>query len=153
MTMKIYRLEDLSVFHWISDMFGNLASFIKVVDSFPDDESLTIPTVAIDAGKLKEEPFELGNRDKVRVRVWYIDIFAKNKTQRDDFGYEILSQSHNGINIYDYNEGFPPEIIPARIGHMDVLSASYEPVPVMLDEVETNYFRGQVILVTQNDTV
>lgn len=147
----IYRLEDLSVFFFIKNMFLD-TSYIEIVDSFPE-EILAVPTISIDAGKLKEELFEMGNRDRVRIRTWYIDIFAKNRSQRDDFGYRILDQSKNGINVYDYNEGFPPDVTPSRIEHMDVLSISYEPIPVMLDEVQPKYFRGQVILVTQNDTV
>lgn len=151
MTMNIYRLEDLSMTFFIKDLFSDV-SFINVVDSFPE-EILTIPTISIDAGRIKEELFEVGNRDRLRIRTWYIDVFAKNRSQRDDFGYRILDQSNNGINVYDYNEGFPPDVSPSRVEHMDVLSISYEPVPVMLDEVEPKYFRGQVILVTQNDTV
>lgn len=149
--MIIYRLEDLSMFFFIKNMFSD-TSYIEIVDSFPE-KLLTIPTVSIDAGKIREELFELGDRDKVRIRTWYIDIFAKNKSQRDDFGYRILDQTKNGMNIYDYNQGFPPTVTPDKIGHMDVLSISYEPVPVMLDENGLLYFRGQVILVTQNDTV
>ncbi len=151
MAMNIYRLEDLSMYFFIKDLFSDV-SFIKIVDSFPE-EILTIPTISIDAGRIKEELFEVGNRDRVRIRTWYIDVFAKNKSQRDDFGYRILDESNNGINVYDYNEGFPPDVAPSRVEHMDILSISYEPVPVMLDEVEPKYFRGQVILVTQNDTI
>lgn len=155
--LLIYRLEDLSMYFFIKDMFQDV-SFIEIVDSFPADELgspkiLTIPTISIDAGKIKEENFELGNRDKVRIRTWYIDIFAKNKSQRDDFGYRILDQSKNGINVYDYNEGFPPDVAPARVEHLDILSISYEPIPVMLEENEKLYFRGQVIIDTKNDTV
>ena len=155
--MLIYRLEDLSMFFFIKNMFLDV-SFIEVVDSFPADSDgspqiLTIPTISIDAGMLKEELFELGDRDKVRIRTWYIDIFAKNKSQRDDFGYRILNLSKNGINVYDYNEGFPPDVAPTRVEHMDVLRISYEPIPVMLGENEKLYFRGQVIIDTQNDTV
>ena len=148
--MTVYRLEDLSVYFFIKNMFSD-TPFIEIVDSFPE-QILTIPTISIDAGRIKEENFEIGNRDRVRIRTWYIDIFAKNKSQRDDFGYRILDQSNNGINVYDYNEGFPPTVV-TRIEHMDVLSISYEPIPVMLAENEKLYFRGQVILVTQNDTV
>lgn len=150
-TMLIYRLEDLSMYFFIKDMFLD-APNIEIVDSFPE-EILTVPTISIDAGKLKEELYELGNRDRLRMRIWYIDIFAKNRAQRDDFGYRILDQSKNGINVYDYNEGFPPDVTPSRIEHLDVLNVSYEPIPVILDEVQPKYFRGQVILVTQNDTI
>ena len=151
MAMLVYRLEDLSMFYFIKNVFSD-TPYIEIVDSFPE-EILTVPTVSIDAGKLKEELFQLGDRNKVRYRTWYIDIFAKNKSQRDDFGYRILDQIKNGVNIYNYNEGFPPVATPSRIGHMDILSISYEPMPVMLDEVQPSYFRGQVILDTQNDTV
>ena len=150
--MLVYRLEDLSMFYFIKNMFQDLASFIEIVDSFPE-QILTIPTISIDAGRIKEELFELGDRDKVRIRTWYIDIFAKNKSQRDDFGYRILAESKNGIGVYDYNEGFPPLVTPSKIGHMGILAISYEPVPVMLAENENLYFRGQVIIDTQNDTV
>ena len=151
MTMLVYRLEDLSVFYFIKNMFSD-AGHIEIVDSFPE-QILTVPTISIDAGRLREELFELGDRGKVRIRTWYLDIFAKNKSQRDDFGYRILDQTKNGISIYDYNQGFPPGVSPSKIGHMDVFSISYEPIPVILDETENLYFRGQVILDTQNDTV
>lgn len=149
--MLIYRKEDISVFHFIEEMFSD-TSFITVVDSFPE-QVLQIPTISIDAGRLKEDNYELGNRDRLRTREWYIDIFAKNKSQRDDFGYRILDRTKDGIGIYDYDEGFPPDVYPTKIGHMDILSISYEPIPVLLDENEKLYFRGQIILVTQNVTV
>lgn len=151
MTMLIYRLEDLSMFFFIKNMFLDVPN-IQIQDSFPD-EILTIPTISIDAGRLKEELYQIGTRDVVRQRTWYIDIFAKTKAQRDDFGYRILDLCKNGINVYDYNEGFPPSIIPTRIAHLDVLERSYEPIPVITDGSEILYFRGQVILDTQNDTV
>ena len=151
MSLIIYRLEDLSVHYWIKDMFQDVA-FLTVVDSFPD-QITTVPTISIDAGKIKEELFEIGNRDKVRIRRWYIDIFAKNISQRDDMGYRILDQSKNGITVYDYNEGFPPDVSPTNINHMDIVGISYEPIPVFLQESESLYYRGQVTIVTQNDKV
>ena len=151
MTFLVYRNEDLSVHYWIKDMFQDVA-FLTIVDSFPD-QVLSIPTISIDAGKIKEELYEIGTRDKVRIRRWYIDIFAKNISQRDDMGYRILDQSKNGITVYDYNEGFPPDVSPTNINHMDIVGISYEPIPVFLQEHESLYYRGQVTIVTQNDKV
>jgi len=152
----VYRKEDLSVYYFIKSVFSSYP-LLNVVDSFPstavENSELIIPTVSIDAGKLVEEDFEIGNRNKIRVRTWYIDIFAKNKSQRDDMGYSMLAAANNGINIYDYDEGFPPDVSPTRIGHMQILSQSYEPIPVILSENEKSYFRGQIIFVTENDTV
>jgi hypothetical protein len=96
----------------------------------------------------------LGNRDAgVRTRRWFIDIFAVNKSQRDDFAYKILDSSDNGINVYDYNEGFPPNASPARINHLSVIKKSYEPLDVLIGLNEKLYYRGQIILVTENDEV
>lgn len=154
--MLIYRLEDLSMYFFIKDLFQDAGNLVTVVDSFPNDPNtvLAIPTISIDAGRLDEyEFYEMGNRDLLRVRTWYIDIFAKNKSQRDDFAYRILNESENGISVYDYNQGFPPSIAPDRVEHLRVVTKGYEPIPVMLDESEKLYFRGQVIIDTQNDTV
>ena len=149
--MLIYRLEDLSVKYFVEDIFRDVP-FITIVDSFPD-QILQVPTVSIEAGRLKEELFEIGNRDRVRIRRWYIDIFAKSIPQRDDMAYRLMDESKDGINIYDYNEGFPPSVSPTKIGHMDIMGIAYEPIPVFLEEHENKYYRGQVTLVSQNDTV
>jgi hypothetical protein len=150
--MKIYRLEDLSVIYFVKDLFQE-SSFVTVVDEFPT-AILQVPTISVVNGRLIEERFELGNRDAgVRTRRWFIDIFAMNKSQRDDFAYLILDSSDNGINVYNYNEGFPPDASPSEVNHLDVISKSYEPIDVIRASNEKLYFRGQIILITKNDKV
>ena len=150
--MSIYRLEDLSVNYWVRDIFSAFGQ-INIVDEFPD-ETLVPPTVSIVEGKLSEEEFELGNRDGIRIRRWIIDVFALNKSQRKDFGYEVLQQAKNGINVYDYNEGFPPSASPSLINHLTVISRTFNPLPVKLGtNNEKLYYRGQLILMTKNDLV
>lgn len=148
----IYRLEDLSMIHFIETMFQDYA-FITVVDEFPK-VVLETPTISVVNGKLKEEQFELGNEDfGVRTRRWFIDIFAKNKSQRDDFAYKILDESDSGISVYDYNEGFPPDASPTVINHLSVISKVYQPLSVIPQSNEKLYYRGQLILITKNDKV
>lgn len=150
--MMIYRLEDLSVIFFIKNLFLD-AGFITVVDEFPD-QILQVPTLSVVNGKLIEDRYEMGNRDAgVRTRRWFIDIFAKNKSQRDDFAYKILDSTDNGINVYDYNEGFPPNASPSTINHLDVISKSYQPLDVIPATNEKLYYRGQIILITKNDKV
>ncbi len=150
--MLIYRLEDLSMIHFIETMFQDYA-FITVVDEFPK-VVLETPTISVVNGKLKEEQFELGNEDfGVRTRRWFIDIFAKNKSQRDDFAYKILDESDSGISVYDYNEGFPPDASPTVINHLSVISKVYQPLSVIPQSNEKLYYRGQLILITKNDKV
>ena len=150
--MTIYRLEDLSVNYFIRNLFESFP-MITIVDEYPET-ILEVPTISIVNGKLIEERFELGNRDSgLRTRRWFIDIFAKNKSQRDDFGYRILDNTDNGIRVYDYNEGFPPSASPSLINHLSVVRKSYEPVEVIRQLNEKLYYRGQIILITQNDKV
>ena len=147
--MLVYRLEDLSMVYFIKDLFQD-SSFITIVDEFPDT-ILAVPTISVVNGKLIEERFELGNRDAgKRTRRWFIDIFAVNKSQRDDFAYRILDSTDDGINVYNYNEGFPPNASPNRINHLDVISKSYQPLDVIPKTNEKLYFRGQIILITRN---
>lgn len=150
--MLIYRLEDLSVNYWVRGVFSSFPQ-ITIVDEFPE-QILNVPTISVVNGRLSEELLELGNRDTaIRYRRWFIDIFAVNKSQRDDFAYRILSETSNGINVYDYNEGFPPSASPTEINHLSVINKSYEPLHVIRNLNEKLYFRGQLILITKNDKV
>lgn len=151
-SMLIYRLEDLSMNYFVRDLFIAFPQ-ITIVDEYPE-VILNIPTISIVNGKLGEELFELGNRESgLRTRRWLIDIFAINKSQRDDFAYKILSETANGINVYDYNEGFPPSASPAIINHLSVVTKMYQPLDVIRNLNEKLYYRGQIILITKNDKV
>ena len=117
--MYIERKEDLSVYYHIKDQFTD-ASYVVIEDSFPETY-VELPTIAVDAGTLDHEAYELGNRVPLRIRKWFIHIFAKTKSQRDDFAYRILNSLDDGISTYDYDEGFPPDVSPSKIGHLELL--------------------------------
>jgi hypothetical protein len=147
--MYIEKKEDLSLHYWLVDLFQD-APFITLVDEFPE-ELLKIPTISSDVGRIEIEDLELGDREGIRIRNWYIDIFAKTKTQREDFGYRILNALKDGINVYDYDEGFPPNVTPSKIGHLNVLARSYEPMKVSPDFTDKLYYRTTINIVTVND--
>jgi hypothetical protein len=150
--MSIYRLEHLSVDHFIKDLFQAF-TFITYTHQFPK-EILQVPTISVVNGKLSEDEFELGNQDTIRIRRWYVNVFANSDTQRDDFAYKILEELRiKGITVYDYNEGFPPSASPSAINHLSVISRSYEPIDVIPKLNEKLYFRGQLLFITQNDKV
>lgn len=125
---------------------------ITIVDGFPEGD-LVLPTIAVEAGKIDVVEFEMGNRVGLRVRRWYIDIYANNKSQRDEFGYRLLDVLKDGIPVYNYDEGFPPTVTPSNIGHLQVLSKSYNPIKISADVVEKLYYRATVSMVAQNDKV
>jgi len=150
--MTIYRLEDISINFFVKELFSAFPQ-ILIVNEFPK-AILQVPTISVVNGKLIEERFEMGNRDSgLRTRRWFIDIFGINISQRDDFAYRILDSTDNGITVYDYNEGFPPDVSPTSINHLSVISKSYEPLDIPIQSNEKLYYRGQIILITQNDKV
>jgi hypothetical protein len=151
MSMYKERLEDLSVYYFLADCFIAIPQ-VKIVDGFPE-EVLTLPTVAVEAGRIDLRQFEIGNRDSLRVRKWYIDIFAKSKSQRDEMGYKLLEDLKNGIIVYDYNEGFPPTVTPSKIGHLQILSTTFIPIRISPELVEKMYYRATLSFVAQNDVV
>jgi hypothetical protein len=151
-TMYKERLEDLSVYYFLKSTFSDTPA-INIVDGFPIDTDLKLPTVAVEAGKIDVIEYELGNRDGLRVRRWYVDIFALNKSQRDEFGYRLLDVLKDGIPVYNYNEGFPPSITPSRAGTLVILSKSFNPVGISEAVVEKLYYRATISFVAQNDKV
>ena len=148
--MYLERKEDLSVYYFIAGIFPE--DFINVVDSFPSG-NLVVPTIAVSVGRIDLLPFELGNREQLRHRKWFVDIFAKNESQRNEFGYRMLDELKNGISVYNYDEGFPPSVTPSTIGHLGILATTLIPVKLSPELVEKMYFRATLSFVATNETV
>lgn len=149
--MFLERLEDLSVFYLLTNMFID-TPLVKIVDDFPT-EDLTLPTIAVVADTILLEDFELGNREGRRTRRWNLDIFANNKSQRDEIGYKILNELENGIIVYNYNEGFPPDVTPSRISHLNVVSRRMKIIPIFPEFTQSKYYRAMIQVVAINDVV
>lgn len=139
--MRRERKEDLSVYYYVKDLFVATPQ-VSVVDEFPV-QGLTLPTVSVEAKTIDAYPFELGNENRVQYRVWYLDVFAQNKSQRDELGYLLLDALEQCIPVYDYDEGFPPAVV-TRLGCLDVLDLRLEIVRVNPYLVDTLYYRATV---------
>lgn len=151
MSMMLERKEDLSLRQLIETSLPSTIA-INVVDGFPE-EVLTLPTIAIDAVTIELVEFQLGDRDGRRVRRWDIDIFAKNKSQRDEIGYILLHALKNGIMVYNYDEGFPPTVSPSEESHLDVVSRKMTIVKIFSSLVEKMYYRATISIVAMNDVI
>lgn len=147
--MYLERKEDLSVYYWLINKFSD-APYIKIEDGFPQGD-LVLPTVAVEAGRIDVQEYELGNRDGLRVRRWYLDIYAVNKSQRDEFGYRLLNELKDGIPVYNYDEGFPPSVSPSRIGILVVEAKTYDPIRVNSLVTTSLYYRATVSFVAHDD--
>lgn len=117
--MHISRKIDLSIYYYLEDY---LPDNITIREGFPtgyggDPEGeLELPTVAVENLGISRLPYELA---AVNLP-WYsyaIDIYAKTKAQRDDLAAMIAEYlDSTPIPVNDYDEGFPPEVSPTRLG-------------------------------------
>ena len=141
--MYIQRKQDLSIFYWLQDDVFKDVNFITFVDDFPATD-LVIPTVSVEAKELNLVPFELGNRHGLTDRVWFIDIFGANKSQRDEFGFRILERIEENIPVYDYDEAFPPAVTPTKIGVLIPRKIKMQWVRVIPELVSELYWRSVI---------
>ena len=142
--MDIQTKQDRSVYYWLVDLFSD-APFINIVDEYTGGD-LTPPTVAVKTGVMNGVPFELGNKLTKDYKIWFIDIYAKNVTQRNDFAYRVYNAINQGIPVYDYDEGFPPDVAPTQLGALNLVEKKHTPIEVIPELPEKMYWRGQVTL-------
>jgi hypothetical protein len=143
--MRTNKKKDLSVLKWVEDLFSDI-SFLTISDEYDEEnEELDIPTVALSTGDMNSRPIQMGDRTQVDFRIFYFDIYAKNKAQRNDLVYEIYEEIDAGIPVYDYDEGYDS---PSRIGTISVLEKNNKPIEVVPELVEKMYYRSQITIYT-----
>lgn len=141
MAMEVGRLQDISINYWLQNVVAS--TFIQVVDGFPSTK-LVIPSIAIEWDTLDAIDYELGNRDGLMEREYYIDVYAQSKSQRDELIYMIHSALKDPINVYDYNEGFPPSVTPSQIGCLLPIRRTASNIPILAELVPEMYYRATI---------
>lgn len=141
--MELERKQDLAIYHWARDTVFENAPHITITDGYPEG-NLVLPTVSVDAIRIDLRQYELGNRSNIRFRRWFLDIFAKNKSQRDEIGYRLLNYLEDNIKVYNYDEGFPPDQNPSEIGVLIPQDWRMEFIRVVPELVDTLYWRATV---------
>lgn len=147
--MYLERKQDLSLYHYVKELFTDIET-ISVVDGFPEI-GLTIPCIAVDIDEITTEKVELGNQDRMEYRTWFIDVFAITKTQRNEFGYRLINSLEECIPVYDYDEGFPPEYEPTKLGCLLPDEVSLRIIPVFPELVEKMYYRAKIRFTARYD--
>lgn len=135
--------EYLSVYYWLEDL---LPDFIEVKDEYPQDP-LTIPSVSLVTNDTMPQILQLGG-DDTDYQLWSIYVFAGNKTQRDDYLSKIYADIEDGICVRDYDQGFPPDVIPDQIGSLVVVKRKKTPIRVFKELVKKKYWHGVVNFTT-----
>jgi hypothetical protein len=138
----IERKQDIAINYWLKNLFSD-APFVTVVDGFPQDD-LVLPTISVEWSTLETYSSELGNRELGKKRMWFLDIFAKDKAQRDEYAFRILhALEDGGISVYDYDLGFPPTATP-KIGCILPDSIAIEIIQVMAELTDLMHYRATV---------
>jgi hypothetical protein len=121
--MQLSRKVDLSVYYYVKDYLETLTDLVTVVDGYPvdydgsPDGELVLPTVAVERRPIKIVPYQLGGPSPTAEYSYSLDVFAKTKAQCDDIAYMLQAElDDNNIAVYDYDEGFPPDVSPTQIG-------------------------------------
>ena len=149
--MVIERLQDLSVYYKFKEILTPYP-FVSVVDEFPTGEFVKgdLPRVSVEGLSFTSRSFELGNPLLQNHRMWKINVFAGNSTQRSDLLYFLNASIQVAIPVYDYNEGFPPTVTnQTQVGALGVPSTSTEIIRVHSQLVTTLYWRGELKIVTE----
>ena len=141
--MRLERKVNISVLKFLKNLYADTA-FINVVDGFPETE-FSLPTIALEYDDITLEPSELGNRIHERVFYWFVDIFASNKAQRDEFGFKLIEALETDkIPVYDFAEVVPPSSDPTIINYLDIENIELHPVKVFPELTEKMYYRAYV---------
>lgn len=149
--MVIERLQDLSVYYKVKEIFAPYP-FVTVVDEFPTGEFKKgdLPLVSVEGLSFTSRSFELGNPLLQNHRMWKINVFSDNNTQRSDLLYFLNANIQVAIPVYDYNEGFPPTVVDqTQLGALGVPSTTTEVIRVHSQLVTTLYWRGELEIVTE----
>lgn len=149
--MDLERLQDLSIYYWLEDIFQSYPS-VNIEDGYPEGD-LILPTVSIEDQDITPGQGELGKRTRERNRVWIIDVYGENKAQRDEMASIILNDLENGIPVYNYNEGFPPDNSPTQIGLLMPLDWRVRTIRIFPELMEKAYWRKSVRFMTVYNTI
>jgi len=140
--MNLETKKDLAVYYFTKDLFTDVDG-IKIVDEFPK-QLLELPTISIEASTLDaSQLLQMGDTERIIIRTWYIDIFAANKAQRDEYAYRILSALEGKICVFDYDEGFPPQAL-TQLGCLQPEQIRLEIIRILPELVDKLYYRSSI---------
>jgi len=144
------RKQDLSIIYWLKGLFNSLG--ISIVDGFPQEE-FSIPCIAVEWDNIDSYLLQMGSKHRELVRVWYLDVFASSKTQKDEIVYKLLEEiEKENIIVYDYDQGFPPTVVP-KLGKLSIASFNAKNIEIFPELTNKLYHRATVSFVTQYEIV
>lgn len=150
MTLPVEILQTRSLYYYLKNV---LPSGVNVTESYPisvtdQDPLLSFPTVSISVVDTSSKPIELGNNQTKQDRMWAIEVCASTPVQRDVLSFMVYHALESGVQVYDYNVGFPPMTNQPELGLLDVSDIVIKPVYVFKDLVKDLYWRNSITFST-----
>lgn len=140
--MELQRKQDASLVYWLRTLLID-SPFISITSEYREDE-LTIPRITLETGVTTGDTFELGNKNLLVQRRYYLNIYAINISQRNDYAYKLFNELNTSIPVYDYDEETLPDELPTQIGTFLLEDVQITPIEVLPELVETLYWRAVV---------
>lgn len=147
--MHLGRKQDLSIIYWLKGLYESRG--ITVLDGFPESE-FVVPSISVEWKDIDTYQLQLGSYDRNLIRSWYIEVFAVSKTQKDEIVFNLLDETETTIDVYDYDQGYPPVSVP-KIGVLDIIALKANNIQVFPELTEKMYYRATVNFVTQYETI
>jgi hypothetical protein len=106
----------------------------------------------VEADNIHLTPFELGNRKQLQIRIWYFNVFAQNKAQRDEYAYRLMNALQDSIAVYDYDQGFPPTVV-TKLGALIPTDIDLQMIKIYSDLTESLYYRSVIKYISEYSEV
>ncbi|MEM4134611.1 MAG: hypothetical protein QXV73_05380 [Candidatus Micrarchaeia archaeon] len=133
-------IEENAHFSLIRKLKDSFADTVKVVDSYPRNQ-IEVPLISVDIIRLDFTKLQIGDYNNIRNITWIVDVFAKNKTQRDRMTFQLMSTLEQKIPIYDFTNGFNNQNL-IEIGAIEPKRLRVEFVEIEVENPEELFFRA-----------
>lgn len=138
------REEDLSILKFVKETFSDIP-FVNVVDEFPN-KPLTAPTISVTNDNITYSSIEIGSKAMKSRRIYILDVFVKDRSQRDEFCYRLSDVFRNKpVQVYNFSDDINNP--SPRDYCLQADSVSIDFVPTTLGEENLITHRAFVVVV------
>ena len=141
-----YFLKDkLDESGWGSEGYYN-NHVVTLRDDYPNDEELNkivatatgmadseivLPVVVIEMTEQNEAAYQLGSKP-ANTRSFVVSILGREKAEAKDISQQIYEWfQDNNVDLNNYNEGFPPNVYPNKVGTIEIDNVRLVPVRII----------------------
>jgi hypothetical protein len=78
------RIDDTALIEFVKDELLKKVNHVDVIDGYPESETASVPSIAIEHSQTSHKPTELASYLDNHSRRYNVDIMARSKGERDD---------------------------------------------------------------------